>query len=444
MISQRNRLFINIRFVIVASLVAFLLVMEFVFKVGFSSEQLVTISFIGLILLIVNFIYLYVCNSGFVRNDTEGFNQLHFAFNQIVVDLLAIIVINYYTGGVESPFYMFFVFHMIIGSMILPGFAIYTIAGSVVFIFIFLCFLEYLGIIPHYSFGNLSHLGNYKDLRYIIIISVSFSVLIFFSVILSNYITRAHFIRSQKLKEALDKIEEAEKTKMKYTMGIVHEIKSPVVGVQSNLDLVLEGYSGIIDEKAKNRINKARARTDEAINIINDVLNISKVKLLEHIKMEEIDVFNLVSSVVKKKNSDAILKKIHVQIADFRKTKIISGDRIMLELALSNLIGNAIKYNTPGGNVEIILKNSGEDMVIVVADDGIGIPDDDKEKLFSEFYRSSDVRRKGVEGTGLGLIVVKEIIEQHKGGIVFNSPSRISSEGRKGTEFIIYLPPVKT
>lgn len=443
MISQRNRLFINIRFVVVASMIVFLLVMEFIFKIGFSSEQLVKISFIVLVLLLVNFVYLYFFKRGYVRNDTEGFNQLHFAFNQIAVDLLAIIVINYYTGGVESPFYMFFVFHMIIGSMILPGFVIYSIAGSVVFIFITSCFLEYLGIIPHYSFGNLSHLGNYKDLRYIIIISVSFAGLIFFSVILANYITRAHFIRSQKLKEALDKIEEAEKTKMKYTMGIVHEIKSPVVGVQSNLDLVLEGYSGIIDEKAKNRIIKARARTDEAINIINDVLNISKVKLLEHIKEEEIDVFNLVSSVVKKKNSDAVLKKIHVQIADFRKTKIVSGDRVMLELALSNLIGNAIKYNTPGGNVEIILKNAEEDMMIIIADDGIGIPDDDKDKLFSEFYRSSDVRRKGVEGTGLGLIVVKEIIEQHKGVIVFNSPSRISSEGRKGTEFIIYLPPLK-
>ncbi|MCU0371692.1 MAG: HAMP domain-containing histidine kinase [Ignavibacteria bacterium] len=441
MISQRNRLFINIRFVVVVSLIVFLLIMEYIFKMDFSAEQLITISFIILILLGFNFLYLYVYNSGLVRSDTNGFNHLHFALNQIVVDLMAITVINYYTGGVESPFYVFYVFHMIIGSMILPGFVIYTIAASVFLTFILLCLFEYAGIIPHYHFGNLLEAEYYKDLRYIIISCSSLLILIFFSVVLSNNIARAHFIRSQKLKEALDKIEEAEKTKMKYTMGIVHEIKSPVVGVQSNLDLVLEGYSGIIDEKAKNRIIKARVRTDEAINIINDVLNISKVKLLEQIKKEEIDVFNLVSSVVKKKNSDAVLKKIHVQIADFRKTKIISGDRVMLELALSNLIGNAIKYNTPGGNVEIILKNSDEDMMIVVADDGIGIPDDDKEKLFSEFYRSSDVRRKGVEGTGLGLIVVKEIIEQHKGVIAFNSPSRISSEGRKGTEFIIYLPP---
>jgi signal transduction histidine kinase len=322
---------------------------------------------------------------------------------------------------------------MIIGSMILPGFVIYSMAGSVVFMFISLSLLEYTGIIPHYTFGNLNHLGIYKDLRYIVIISAAFSVLIFFSVILSNNIARAHFIRSQRLKEALDKIEEAEKTK----------IKSPVVAVQSNLDLVLEGYAGNLDEKARSRIVKARIRTDEAINIINDVLSISKVKLLEHIRKDEIDLFSLVSSVVKKKNAEAILKKIHVQIADFRKAKLISGDRLMLELAMSNLIGNAIKYNTPGGNVEIILKNADEDMMIVIADDGIGIPEGDKDKLFSEFYRSSDVRKKGLEGTGLGLIVVKEIIEQHKGTIVFNSPSRISSEGRKGTEFIIYFPPSK-
>ncbi|MCI0473498.1 MAG: HAMP domain-containing histidine kinase, partial [Ignavibacteria bacterium] len=427
MISQRNRLFIKIRFFTVASLIVFLLLMEYVLEINFTQKQLSAIVLIILALFVSNLIYMFVDRSGIVRNDTEGFNQLHFAFNQIVVDLLAIFALNYYTGGVESVFYMFFVFHMIIGSMILPGFIIYTLAGSVVFLFTTTCFFEFFEIIPHHHFGNLIETDYYKDLRYVFITCTAFPVLIFFTVVLSNNIARAHFIRSQRLKEALDKIEEAEKIKMKYTMGIVHEIKSPVVGVQSNLDLVLEGYSGTIDEKAKNRIIKARARTDEAINIINDVLNISKVKLLEQIKKEEIDVFSLVSSVVKKKNSDAVLKKIHIQIADFRKTKIISGDRVMLELALSNLIGNAIKYNTPGGNVEIILKNADEDIMIVIADDGIGIPDNDKEKLFSEFYRSSDVRRKGVEGTGLGLIVVKEIIEQHKGVIVFNSPSRISS-----------------
>jgi signal transduction histidine kinase len=84
--------------------------------------------------------------------------------------------------------------------------------------------------------------------------------------------------------------------------------------------------------------------------------------------------------------------------------------------------------------------NEHGEVEIVVADDGMGIPDEDKHKLFQDFYRSSNVKKKGIEGTGLGLSVVKEIIEQHDGTITFNSPSRITKEGRKGTEFILTIP----
>jgi signal transduction histidine kinase len=133
---------------------------------------------------------------------------------------------------------------------------------------------------------------------------------------------------------------------------------------------------------------------------------------------------------------------IKTGIVDNRNVKLpIKVDNALFELVFSNLIGNAIKYNMPGGNVEVILDNNENgEIEIIIADDGMGIPDEDKSKMFQDFYRSSNAKHKGIEGTGLGLSVVKEIVEQHDGSITFNSPSRISKDERKGTEFIITLP----
>ncbi len=442
LISTRNRWFINIRYYIIAAFALFVIIMQYVFLIGFSEEQLWAFSIISFSLFIVNIFYSYVESTGFVKNDIVGFNQLHFSFNQIIVDILVIALITYYTGGIESPFYLFFVFHMIIGSMILPNIVVYTLASIIVTSIGLFSFLEYNGLFQHYTFGNLLITPLYTNPRYIIIFLTSFGIMMFVSVFLANNISRAHYQRSQQLKLTLNRLKDAEKTKMKYTMGIVHEIKSPIVGAQSNLDLVLNGYTGETNPKAKEKIKRARIRTDEAIAIINDILKISKLKLLDTINKEEINVISFVENTFSKKDSQIIAMDVKTKIIDSRKEKLpVKVDNALFELVFSNLIGNAIKYNMPGGNVQVIVDNNENGEVkITVADDGMGIPDDDKSKMFHDFYRSSNAKHKGIEGTGLGLSVVKEIVEQHDGTITFNSPSRLTKEGRRGTEFIITLP----
>ncbi len=78
--------------------------------------------------------------------------------------------------------------------------------------------------------------------------------------------------------------------------------------------------------------------------------------------------------------------------------------------------------------------------MVEVCDNGIGIPESEKDKLFTEFFRATNVKQKGYEGTGLGLSVVKQVVEHHKGEITFESPSRLASEKRRGTSFKVFLP----
>ena len=103
------------------------------------------------------------------------------------------------------------------------------------------------------------------------------------------------------------------------------------------------------------------------------------------------------------------------------------------------MIGNSVKYTGEGGRIEIVLSGGKEKTEVEVCDNGIGIPEEDKGRIFSEFFRASNVKHKIHEGTGTGLSVVKQIIEQHRGIITFESPSRLADDKGRGTSFNVEL-----
>jgi signal transduction histidine kinase len=223
-------------------------------------------------------------------------------------------------------------------------------------------------------------------------------------------------------------------------MGVVHEIKSPIAAVQSYLDIILGKYAGPVSDNVEDKLHKAKHRSEEAIEIINDVLHISRLKLLDEIQKEEVNVYEVLNGIIIKKKIQAESKNISLNIFDKRKKKKnILADKNLLDLAFSNLIGNAIKYTGENGTIEIFLSDNDEYVSIEICDNGIGIPNTDKKKIFSEFYRASNVKHSKTEGTGTGLSVVKQIIEQHGGGITFTSPSRLADEKGQGTSFNVKL-----
>ena len=262
------------------------------------------------------------------------------------------------------------------------------------------------------------------------------------SVFLANSIVRTLYSREQELKITLDKLNEAEVVKQKYTMGVVHEIKSPIASVQSYLDLVIQKFTGPISPQVEEKLQRARARTDESIQIINDVLNISRLRLQTDISREDVNLVEILTKIILKKKIQGDYSRIGINFYDLRSAKgSVKGDYGLLELAFSNLIGNAIKYSNIGSSIEVVIEDgrNQNEICVEVCDNGIGIPEKDKEKIFKEFYRASNVKHMNIEGTGLGLSIVKQIIEQHKGEITFESPSRLANEIGKGTCFKVYL-----
>lgn len=438
-IRRRNLWFIKLRYAAAGLLATLLIFTELFLEIDLTTEQVYAIAIISVSILLYNLLLHFLRKK--IKFKPKQFNPIHLSLMQMGLDLTALLFLTYYTGSIESPFYLFFLFHMIIGSLILPGFIIYFIAAIVAIAFIIIVTLEYFNILDHhFVIGFLSE-PVYHDLNYITVSLAFFCMTLFVVVLLTNNIARELYKREQDLRSTLDRLNEAEVAKQKYLMGVVHELKTPVVAIQSNLDLLLHHYLGPIDEKVEAKLKRIRVRTDDTLQAINNILRLSKLKLLNIVSSEEVFPMKILDSLLQKNQAFFERKNFTAEInSTLNKEFTILADPLLLELAFSNLINNAVKYTGDNGRLLITVYTEANKIIFSFNDNGIGIPVYEGEKIFEEFYRASNVKGTDFEGTGLGLSVVKQIITQHNGKISAYSPSSIGTEGKPGTNFTIELP----
>lgn len=438
-IRRRNLWFIKLRYGIVVLLTAFLLVTTFIFRINYSETQLIA----GIIIIASILFYNIILHRlrKYVKFDINKFNPLYLSIFQIILDLIALLMLVHYTGGIESPLYMNFVFLIIIGSLILPGTLVYTMAAVFILAFGTLTALEHYQMIPHYAISGLLTTPLYDNTYYVTAFLFTFTFVSFVSVYLANGMARQLYKREKDLVDSMKKLNAAEKEKQNYIMGIVHEIKTPIVAVASYIDIILQKVLGPVDETVEEKLIRAKHRTDEAVQMINDVLNVSKLTLYDQYDEEEVDIYEIVSGVIKRRKASADAHLIKLKLFDVREEKEkVRGDKFLLDIAISNLIGNSIKYGVDGGNIEVTINSNPKNYVIEVCDDGVGIPADELPKIFKEFYRARNVKKIVSEGSGLGLSVVKRIVERHGGTIRAQSPSRMANRDHPGTCFTINIP----
>src|ERR1035437_465580 len=145
----RNAWFIKLRYYAVLMLVAFLTTTGLLFRISFTPVQFYAISSITLSIFLYNIVLVRL--QKFPKNSDEGFNPIHFSILQMVLDLYALCLLVYYSGGIESPLFLLFIFHLVVGSWVLPKFVIFSSACLVIFVFSAIVFAEYSGLIAHHS-----------------------------------------------------------------------------------------------------------------------------------------------------------------------------------------------------------------------------------------------------------------------------------------------------
>ncbi len=437
-IRRRNLWFIKLRYAAVIMLFLIMFLSEYFLGISFSVLQHKTIIIVTISILIYNLLFHYIRQ--FLKHDTDKFNPLHLSVLQMIFDLIALMIIVYFTGSIESPLLLFFVFQMIIGSLILPGFVIYLFAFLVVATVWVITTGEYYSLIQHNHIVGFLPSPLHQNFNYVLAINTSFGFMIFMVVLIANRIANQLYRREQQLLESIEKINAAEKEKQKYISGIVHEIKTPLAAVQSYLDLVLQKFLGPLDEVVEEKLVRAKRRSEEAIDLINNVLRISKLRLEDSFTVEDVNIPSILASVIRIAKVNAEAKGVKISVSHNRGKKFIKGDPLLIQIALSNVINNSIKYNHIDGVVEIDVDEDKNNLFIRVCDSGIGIPKEEFDKIFNDFYRASNIKQMGLEGAGLGMSVVKQIVEKHGGKIKVESPSKLETPKYPGTCITIYLP----
>lgn len=238
-----------------------------------------------------------------------------------------------------------------------------------------------------------------------------------------------------KLRTDLVQMRKLETVRRQFLGNVSHELRTPIFAVQGYLETLLEA-DGMAPDVRKSFVEKAYKQAGRLNNLLADLIDISRIESGE-MKMS-FRYFDVREWLEKQAAEMATAAQEHfvalaLNLPVSNLPVHVFGDRERLTQVLYNLVSNAIKYNLPGGKVEIGFENTMHEAVIHVADTGRGIPEEHLPRIFERFYRVDKERSRAVGGTGLGLAIVKHIIEAH------GSQVSVHSEVGKGSRFSFAL-----
>jgi two-component system, OmpR family, phosphate regulon sensor histidine kinase PhoR len=230
-------------------------------------------------------------------------------------------------------------------------------------------------------------------------------------------------------------LKEMDKMKSDFIAMVAHELRAPITTIEQQLNVIIGKMAGDVTELQAQLLCRAKERTSGVLNLIKDLLDLSKIESGMMIQYKEpLSLPEIVGGVVDLMTPQAQAKKITMNFLSGDAISTINADRSSLEQIFTNLISNSIKYTPEGGRILIRLEDDDGFVKTTVSDTGIGIKEEDLCRIFDKFYRVKSSETRQIVGTGLGLSIVKSIVEAHMGTI-----SVESTEGR-GTTFTILFP----
>ena len=352
---------------------------------------------------------------------------------QISTDLVALTFLLHFSGGVENPGIIFYIFHMIISSYVLSTkesilqttFAL-MLVGS-------MTFLEYTGVIAHYPLDGFLITNMYDNLTYIICTGVIFVIASYFVVYIIQTVIREANKHERAYRDANLQLRQKDKIKNEYVVRITHDIKGHITAIQSLVTILHEKLAGPLNKQQEEFVTRAHNRIELLNQFISDLLNITKIKLQLKYDKSYFDLASSINEILKITEQNAKDKEIILISEIDPSIGTFYGEQSSIEEVISNIVLNAIKYSMPGNGVTLTAKAEENKILIEVSDQGMGIPEDEIDLIFDEFYRASNVKSQIKDGTGLGLAISKKIIESHGGKI------RVTSKVGVGTTVSIHL-----
>ena len=234
-------------------------------------------------------------------------------------------------------------------------------------------------------------------------------------------------------------LKELDKMKSEFIAMVAHELRAPIAAVEQQLTVILNKMAGEVTEKQEQLLSRAKERTKGLLDLIKDLLDLSKIEAGKMVQYKEpLSLYDVIQRVVDLMRAEAEHKKIDLQFIGSAETPLIHADRNSMEEVFTNLISNAIKYTPEKGEVRVALGEERGFVKASVADTGIGIEEENLPRIFDKFFRVKTKETRQIIGTGLGLSIVKSMVAAHLGSI------SVESKAGAGTTFTILLPKEST
>jgi signal transduction histidine kinase len=424
--------FIRIRWIAIGILIAATIVVKYFFEVDIQAKSIFILSVVLLLLNILHRVILRYLKKDKGRRVIQKIKrEIHF---QIITDLIILTLILHFSGGVENPIIIFYFFHMIIASSIFSAVQSYSYSVFTIILAGSLSLLEYFGVVPHYPLTGFAADNLYVNIFYILGSGFVFTITSVLIVFLSHMIISRSIKTEETYVRTNQELENKDKLKNEYVLRVTHDIKGHVAAISSCVDVIRTGIAGPLNEVQKEFSDRAYDRTELLSTFIKNLLNLTRKRLRHDIGFEEFRLKDVIDKVIEGVQPLAAEKSIALSHTFDNNIKTVRGDPFTIEELLSNLLLNAVKYTPRGGRVSMTVRRHSDNIIYDISDSGIGIPKDETEKIFDEFYRASNVPRDIKTGSGLGLAIVKQIVDNHRGTISVNSEPGI------WTKFTVILP----
>ena len=447
---MRLRVYVNLRWLAILGIVIATLVASQLFHIGFPTLPVYIIcAFIAL----YNLVFLRELRglqrreAGSIIHRARIYGNIH-----IFLDLVSLTAILHFTGGIENPFIFFFVLHIIGASVVLPYKTVYLLATAALVMVSLLVGLEYGGVIPHINLEGFILPARYREGDRILAVLVALATILYATTYMATAISgelrkrqrQVVQLREDLLQEKtreleqssreIAKLEEEKERFLRFISIAAHDLKAPLTAIQGYLWVMIGGYSGELNEKQKNMLERSTRRITELLSLISDLLDIPRIETGQIVEeMKDISLRQCVRNCLQEQRSLAKEKGVKLKVELPETLPKIRGSSPRLQQVITNLVNNAITY-TPEGTVTLKVKEEHNDIKFEVMDTGIGIPPEDLPRMFEDFFRASNVETKG---TGLGLSIAKRIVESHEGNIWVESPC---PESNTGCKFTFTLP----
>ena len=236
-------------------------------------------------------------------------------------------------------------------------------------------------------------------------------------------------------RRAVERLKEVDQVKETFVSAVSHELRTPITSIVGFLEMLEDGSYGDLNPAQADAVDRVNANSRRLLSLIDELLTLSRVQedglgLVDR-QLDLRDVVRTAYDVVAPAWS---VRDLEVALDLPQEPVPLTGDEDMLERVVVNLVGNAVKFTPEHGRIDVVLRTEGDEAVIEVRDTGIGIPEGERELLFTRFFRSSNAQERAIPGSGLGLSIARAIVEMHGGRV------EVESADGAGTTFRVCLP----